>query len=291
MSCTSVSYSTKSNNVSIWGQITDPSLLASLKTMAKECVSEAHTNLVFCIIEQHQELDIKNMGDGSSTLIEGNYHPQVITDFRYAVEAFKKEPSIGRIILLNGEPGTGKTHLIRAMLSELDAVFLIVPSNLLEVLDKPEFMPLLLDVREDYEKPIIMIVEDGDLCLVPRESDNISSIASLLNLSDGILGSMLDVKMVISTNANIKDMDEAILRPGRLTKQINVSPLDEKQANEVYSRLCGYDAMLPPRKQYTLAEVYEFFNTKDMKETAPKQTKKVIGFGLPVPERTREDMS
>lgn len=281
--CLSVSYSDKSNNVSVWSNITDPKLLVSLKDMAKEFISEKSTDLIFCIIKQGDELDIKNMGKGSSPLVEGNYHPNVIADFRYGVEAFKKTPAIGRILILNGEPGTGKTHLIRAMLSELDAVFLIVPSNLLEVLDKPEFMPLLLDVREDYEKPIIMIVEDGDLCLVPRENDNISSIASLLNLSDGILGSMLDVKLIISTNAHIKDMDEAILRPGRLTKQINVSALDNKQANEVYRRLCKDDsASLPTNLDhsvFTLAEVYEYFNTKDIVVAPSVLAKRAIGFG------------
>ncbi len=271
-------YSESSNDVCIGAVFTDPSLLEKIKTLAEEFITEAKNNLVFCIVKEGDRLDIKNMGDGSSALVEGNYSKDVIKDYHYVVESFKKTPSIGRIAILNGEPGTGKTHLIRSILSELDCVFLIVPSNLLEVLDKPEFMPLLLSVREDYEKPIIMIIEDGDLCLVPRENDNISSIASLLNLSDGILGSMLDIKMIISTNAMIKDMDQAILRPGRLCKQINVLPLDYNQSNKVYQRLCEKsDVTLPPRKEYTLAEIYEFFNTKDLVENV-MPVKRVIGF-------------
>ncbi len=65
-------------------------------------------------------------------------------------------------------------------------------------MDSPEFLPLLLRVKDNHEKPIILIIEDGDACLAPRKSDNISAITSLLNLSDGILGSIIDIKMIIT---------------------------------------------------------------------------------------------
>jgi len=110
-----------------------------------------------------------------------------------------------------------------------------------------------------------MVIEDGDVCLVPRRNDNISAIAALLNLSDGILGSMIDIKMVISTNAEIKDLDQAILRPGRLCRDIHVGPLPFEQANKVYQRLTGrkavsLDEAMDYRDYYTLAEIYDVVN-------------------------------
>ncbi len=47
----------------------------------------------------------------------------------------------------------------------------------------------------------MLIVEDADECLVQRGSDNMSTIASVLNISDGILGSILDVRVLATTNA------------------------------------------------------------------------------------------
>lgn len=275
----------KNNTVSMDGWITDPSLVAIFKALAKEFLSKIKTNLVFSIIQNSTgSLSIRNMGDGSTPLIKDNYHPEVIEDLEYVTASFKKTPPAGRICILNGDPGTGKTHLIRSFLSQIDCVFLIVPSNLIAQLDNPQFLPLLLQVRDDHEKPIIMIIEDGDTCLVPRKSDNISSVAALLNLSDGILGSIMDIKMIISTNAHIKDMDEAIMRVGRLCKQINVGPLEYEQANRVFHRISGDESIsMPYRKFYTLAEIYGFNISKDVTTSAAAgrsngAAKQVIGF-------------
>jgi len=205
----------------------------------------------------------------------------VLEDMEYVISSFKKSPPNGRIAIMNGEPGTGKTHLVRALLKELDCVFLIVPSNLIDSLDKPEFMPLLLNVKNEHEKPIIMVIEDGDVCLVPRKADNISTIASLLNLSDGILGSIIDIKMIITTNAEIKDMDQAIMRPGRLCRNITVGPLPYDQANRRYQQLTNSNGKLDYQKFYTLAEIYNAANNVDgvPRTTSTHQTnRRVIGF-------------
>lgn len=286
-SYTDVDYHVKSKSITISGNTIDPKLMDMAAILEREFVTKAKMNLVFSIVRTQSGLEIRNMGDGSSPLIKENYHPEVIEDVDYVISAFKKSPPAGRICILNGEPGTGKTHLVRSILTQLDCVFLIVPSNMIDSLDKPEFMPLLLNIKNEHEKPIVMIIEDGDVCLVPRKSDNISTIAALLNLSDGILGSIIDIKMVISTNAEIRDMDQAIMRPGRLCKNITVGPLPYEQANKVYQRLMGdNDSKLPNRKHYTLAEIYDKFNGKDLPTCSEPLPKRSIGFSS-----TREESS
>lgn len=275
-----INYSKKNKSVEIGGYLTKPELVEVFKEQInKDFVSKTKKNLVFSIIKTAAGLVIKNLGDGSSPLIKDNYHPTVIEELDHVVASFNKAPPPGRICILNGEPGTGKTHLIRSMFAELDCVFLVMPANLIASLDGPDFLPLLISVRDEHEKPIIMVIEDGDTCLVPRKNDNISSVTSMLNLSDGILGSIIDIKMIISTNADIKDVDRAIMRPGRLCKHIEVGPLEYDQSNRVYQRLMGdKKAQLEYRKYHTLAEIYDKFNNRDViLPNAPPQ-KNVIGF-------------
>jgi ATP-dependent 26S proteasome regulatory subunit len=129
-----------------------------------------------------------------------------------------------------------------------------------------------------------MIIEDGDACLVPRKSDNMSTISSLLNLSDGIMGSIIDIKMIISTNADIKEMDQAIMRPGRLCRNICVGPLPYEQANKIFIRLMNKDdSKLEYRKYYTLAEIYAKANNFDSSAEYQNQfsSKRTIGFASP----------
>lgn len=286
-----VDYNKKTNLISITGTFLDPKIGEFISSLEKDFVSKVKKNLIYSIIQNTSGLELKSMGDGSSPLLKDNYLPEVLEDIDYVAAAFERTPPGGRICILNGEPGTGKTHLIRSFLSRMDCVFVIIPTNLIDSLDKPQFLPLLLSVKDIHEKPIIMIIEDGDACLVPRKSDNISTIGSLLNLSDGILGSIMDVKMIISTNAEIKEIDHAILRPGRLCRNINVGPLPYEHANKVYQRLMDSPAAkLDYRKFYTLAEVYDKVNNIDsniISSSRSNVNRRIIGFSnAPMPDVT-----
>jgi hypothetical protein len=248
----------------------------------KEFILKKNKENIFSICHDGEKLKIVAIGAAPSPIIEDNYHPEVARDINYVISSFNKKVPPGRICILSGEPGTGKTHLIRGLVSKIDALFIIVPSNLLGELDSPNLLPLLLDTKNMYELPIILILEDGDACLVPRKSDNISLIASLLNLSDGILGAIMDIRIVVSTNAQIKEVDQAITRPGRLCKQIHVGPLPWEQANKVYKRLVdNQEAKMPTKtiRHYTLAEVYQMANNEpEATLTLSSVNKKVIGF-------------
>lgn len=277
-----VDFNKKTNIITVSGTFMDPRVGELISLLEKEYVSKVKKNLIYSIVQGSSGLEIKSMGDGSSPLLKDNYLPEVLEDIDYVAAAFEKTPPGGRICILNGEPGTGKTHLIRSFLMRMDCVFLIVPTNLIDSLDKPNFLPLLIGVKEAHEKPVIMIIEDGDACLVPRKSDNISTIGSLLNLSDGILGSIIDIKMIISTNAEIKEIDHAILRPGRLCRNINVGPLPYEHANKVYQRLMSSPTVkLDYRKFYTLAEVYDKVNNVEsniISSSRSNVNRRIIGF-------------
>src|SRR6202012_5820336 len=100
--------------------------------------------------------------------------------------------------------------------------------------------------------------EDADEAIGKRDRANLSEISALLNFSDGIFGAMMDLRIVCTTNADIEDLDEAVMRPGRLCRRIEVGKLDHVQAETVYKRLGGLQQGLYTRGNvYTLGQVYQ----------------------------------
>ena len=69
---------------------------------------------IFAIVRSGPHLQLSSIGDASIPLEAGNYTPEVIEDYRFVIKDLKSENPSGRITVMEGEPGTGKTHLIRA---------------------------------------------------------------------------------------------------------------------------------------------------------------------------------
>lgn len=158
-------------------------------------------------------------------------------------------------------------------------MFVIVPSKMIENLGDPSFLPALIDTVEDEDAserwPIVLILEDGDHAIVPRDGSNTSAVSSVLNLGDGILGSILDIRIVITTNAKKIEIDKAVTRPGRLSQHIDVGLLKGEQATSILKRLCPTRTFELGKKDISLAEVYAM--AKDAGWTPPRETER-IGF-------------
>ncbi len=220
---------------------------------------------IYAIVRQGMHLGLNSIGNAGIPLVEGNYTKKVQDDYRFAINDLNSESPSGRIVVMRGPAGTGKTHLIRAMLLQVpDAMFVLISPEVVTNLAGPELLPLLMNYRGGSTGPIVLVLEDADRCLVTRGDENMSLIQSLLNLGDGILGSLLDIRIVATTNADELKLDKAVTRPGRLSKMLDVNQLDFDTARSIFTRLLP-SAALPQnlkqdnphnRLQMTLAEVY-----------------------------------
>lgn len=223
------------------GISTDEKFITRLnKDVNAEFLPAIQQGHIFAIVRHGQNLNISSIGDASVPLIPGNYTKQVMADYKYAIKDLRTTNPSGRIVIMEGEPGTGKTHLIRAMLSEVpDAMFVLVSPEMVPSLAGPELLPLLMQNKQSFalNGPIVLVLEDADRCLVTRGEGNLNNIQSLLNLGDGILGSLLDLRIVATTNAKKLEMEAAILRPGRLSKRMEVGALDFQTARSIFKRL------------------------------------------------------
>ena len=93
--------------------------------------------------------------------------------------------------------------------------FVYVPANLVTLLGDPSFGSFLTTLDNH-----IIVLEDCENVIQDRKtSGTANSVSLLLNLTDGILSDDLGMKFICTFNDNMKNIDTALLRKGRLVSK------------------------------------------------------------------------
>lgn len=147
------------------------------------------------------------------------FYPWIKMDLMdYFREFFKSKANA---LVLIGEPGTGKSTLIRTVIRELNVRAMLAYKQ--DVITSNEFVGTCRDFlnRSNYDpenditkQSQAIVVEDADL-IMRRRMDGNTQMAELLNATSGITSNIRH-KFIMSTNLKtIDDIDPALLRPGR----------------------------------------------------------------------------
>lgn len=226
-------------------------------------------------------VDIIKIGEMNDSLNIKNYSTNIANNIGSIKSSLIAKDPFGRIVILQGPPGTGKTHFIRGLIHEInnEAIPILLPIANIDLLNSPRVLKDLIDFKNQVlsTKGMIIIVEDGDIAVSKRMHSESTLISAILNMSEGIFGQMIDLKFVITTNTEITEFDDAIMRPGRLLKLMKFSALTYDEAQEAYWELCKDNTKnLPKEKEYKLCDIYKYHHQSNEKDELPSKRK--IGF-------------
>lgn len=237
---------------------TEPGLISDLEKSYNSIPKEPNVKRpipgsVYVLGTNCGSLALQELGRMHFPFIETNYTEKVVEDFKFVLKEFKRPTPDGRLAILVGDKGSGKTSVIKALVSSLtdkDALPILVPTHMLEQLQDPSFMSLLLERKG---RRMVLILEDADRILAPRklktakgtvrnEHVDINALSAILNLTDGLYGQLLDLYVVASTNADTVELDDALTRPGRLSRELSIGALPPERAMVAYKAIMGAKA-------------------------------------------------
>lgn len=179
----------------------------------------------------------------------------------------KRNDGHGRLVVLHGEPGTGKTSYLKWIIQKyrIDNIIFITPEILVSFAST-EFTSFLTRYRDS-----IFIVEDAEKVIVSRDDNIISPVSHILQLTDGFLGDAFNLRLIMSFNKEIESVDSALLRKGRMRLQYRFDKLSIEKSQKKLNSL-GVEKRI--NEEMTLAEIYNISWDNGNKE----KPKKEMGF-------------
>ncbi|MEO0124524.1 MAG: hypothetical protein ABIL69_11050 [candidate division WOR-3 bacterium] len=174
-----------------------------------------------------------------------NYQNETRIHLEALEEVLEKDNYCGRIIILEGVPGTGKSYYIRRLVSKF-----YQKRKIKDVYYFLGWGVYALNVNHCLDNNLL-IFEDSDWLLTSGKSRN-EELVRILNFSSGFIDT--SALFVFTTNLKLGEIDEAFIRDGRLLARIKFNTFNREEAREwLATQNCNVEI---DQDEYTLANLY-----------------------------------
>lgn len=191
-----------------------------------------------------------------------NYGSEAAAKFEKVSEAL--EANRKGLVLLSGDPGTGKSTFIKYLTKQTSRKVIYLASGAADHLTNPDFMTFVMRHRN-----CVLLLEDAEKVLRSRDEQDNPAISNILNITDGILGDCLNIMVIATFNIDREKIDSALVRKGRLILEHHFGPLPQESADRLLEKIGSENRASGPM---TLAEIY---NPDENYHEEPEEKRKV----------------
>ena len=256
----------------------------------QDTVSYTHDNVIYLLEKTfnsgaklvHKEITMPDM----DSLLQ-NYPNKIRAKVEKLLTAKPRDLKKGKLTILNGIAGSGKSNLIRGLASAWhDWAELVYITDTEEFFnDSRFFRSVLTEIGKRFSvnnKTVVLIIEDADMYISTEAKILQGSVVSrLLNVCDGILGDALNIMFILTANEQGETIHAAFARPGRCLHHITFETFPYDEAVE-WAKFMDMDPELLPKgacltqvgfntktakgDPLSLAEMYQTYRSQEIEE-------------------------
>ena len=231
--------------------------------------------------------------------IKENY-PGDVNEKLSELISLKKPWNSGRLIILSGPAGTGKTYFIRSLMmawrKKFD--FFIVTDPERYTADPAYYYAVGSKIQHEIQRKrhaeneesgepvgepaekehsLIILEDSADLILKESRSKHFDKLGKLLNMTDGLLGQGRENVYLITFNEDVEEIDQAFLRPGRCISNIGFTTFNREEAAAWLEKMGK--KLEDSSEEKTLAELYAIrYNKQCAYPVGPQESTHSVGF-------------
>ena len=132
------------------------------------------------------------------------------------------------VYIFSGQCGSGKTSYIRSLINRIsmEKMVIYIPNIMFKFIEDPGFISYISQFDN-----IVFVIEDSESLICSSSPIKSDSIYTLLSLTDGLLNDVMNVQMICTISSNIKNIDSAFMRSGRVSFVHNFTKLNKDDCN------------------------------------------------------------